>query len=137
MPMPHFSVSEPLGQPKSERRASVRYSPDPLVPVFFGHRDAPNPTAGLIADVSLGGCRIIAPPNARPMLHWGDPFRLVVSYSESARASQHEGMRLSAHVVRLVADARALVVHCRFSVDGPDGEWRRVVEWVRELSRSR
>lgn len=120
----------------AERRSSVRYSPDPLVPVLFAHRDAENPTAGLIADVSLGGCRILAPPTARPMLHWGDPFRVVVSYSESARAAGVEGMRLAAHVVRLVADSRGLVVHCQFSVDGHDGDWRRLFEWVQRLGRS-
>lgn len=119
----------------AERRSSVRYSPDPLVPVLFAHREATNPTAGLLVDVSIGGCRVMAAPNARPMLHWGDPFRLVVSYSESARGERIEGLRLAAHVVRLVADAQGLVVHCQFSMDGPDGDWPRLVEWVRRLSR--
>lgn len=122
-------------QAPDERRANPRYEPDPLVSVLFAHRQAETPTAGLITDVSLGGCRIIAAPNARPMLHWGDPFRLVVSYSEAAREADIEGIRLAAHVVRLVADARGLVVHCQFAVDGPDGEWRRLVEWVQGLAQ--
>jgi hypothetical protein len=121
-------------QAPDERRAAPRYEPEPLVPVLFGHRDADTPAAGLIADVSLGGCRLIAAPNARPMLHWGDPFRLVVSYSEASREAGIEGLRLAAHVVRIVADARGLVVHCQFTVDGPDGEWRRLVEWVQGLA---
>jgi len=119
----------------AERRATVRYSPDPLVPVLFAHRHAENPTAGLLADVSLGGCRIMAPPTARPELHWGDPFRIVVSYSESSRFAGVEGMRLAAHVVRLVADAHALIVHCQFSVDGHDGDWSRLVDWIRRMGQ--
>jgi len=117
----------------AERRATVRYSPDPLVPVLFAHREAQNPTAGLLTDVSLGGCRIVAPPTARPELHWGDPFRIVVSYSESSRHAGVEGLRLAAHVVRLVADAHSLVVHCQFSIDGYDGDWSRLVEWIRRM----
>ncbi|MEZ4239984.1 MAG: PilZ domain-containing protein [Myxococcota bacterium] len=57
-----------------ERRAAPRYRPDPLVAVLFAHPDADTPTAGLIADVSNGGVRIVAPPTARPHLHWGDPL---------------------------------------------------------------
>jgi len=122
-------------QVRAERRATVRYSPDPLVPVLFAHRDAATPTAGLLADVSLGGCRIVAPPTARPELHWGDPFRIVVSYSESSRAAGVEGLRLAAHVVRLVADANSLVVHCQFSIDGHDGDWSRLVGWIARMGQ--
>jgi hypothetical protein len=130
------SARTPSTDAHAERRAAVRYSPDPLVPVLFAHRDAETPTAGLIADVSVGGCRIIAPPTARPMLHWGDPFRIVVSYSESARSAGVEGLRLAAHVVRLVADSRGFVVHCQFSMDGYDGDWQRLFDWVQRLGRS-
>ena len=124
-------ASEPATE---ERRAAPRYAPAPQVPILFAHRDAEVPSAGLIADISLGGCKIVAPPNARPQLHWGDPFRIVVSYSEGARAADIEGLRLAAHVVRLVADARGLVIHCQFAVDGVDGEWRRLVGWVESLA---
>lgn len=130
---PVVQLSDHRSNP-DERRATPRYEPAPNVPVLFGHRDAENPSAGLIADISLGGCKIIAPPNARPQLHWGDPFRIVVSYSEGSRAAGVEGMRLAAHVVRLVADARGFVIQCQFTVDGADGEWRRLVEWVETLA---
>src|SRR4249920_3762463 len=72
----------PAGGP-DERRAAPRYSPDPLVPVLFAHPLAETPTAGLLADVSQGGVRVVAPPTAQPFLHWGDPLRILVSYSES------------------------------------------------------
>lgn len=120
-----------------ERRSDIRFQPDEQVPILFAHRSAENPTAGLLTDVSLGGCRIMAPPMARPNLHWGDPFRVVVSYSESARASRVEGLRLAAHVVRLVADAHALVVHCQFSTDGHDGDWQRLVDWIERMGSTR
>lgn len=120
-----------------ERRSDIRYHPDPGVSILFAHRSAENPTAGMLTDVSLGGCRIMAPPMARPHLHWGDPFRIVVSYSDSAREAGIEGLRLSAHVVRLVADAHALVVHCQFSTDGHDGDWNRLVDWIARLGNPR
>ena len=91
-----------LDSEPQDRRQDVRYSPDPLVPVFFAHPLANVPTAGLITDISRGGCRIMAPPTARPMLHWGDTVQIIVSYSESARAARSiEGhASLWAHVVR-------------------------------------
>lgn len=116
-----------------ERREAVRYSPDPLVPVFFAHPMANVPTAGLIVDISTSGCRIMAPPTARPMLHWGDPLQIIVSYSESSRESGVEGMRLWAHVVQLVADSRELSVRAAFSRNGADGDWVRLEEWIRAL----
>jgi len=128
------AVQSAKRQAPDDRRAAPRYEPDPLVPILFGHRGIDTPAAGLIVDVSLGGCRIIAAPNSRPHLHWGDPFRLVVSYSETARSAGIEGMRLAAHVVRIVADARGLVVHCQFTVDGADGDWRRLLDWVGGLA---
>ncbi len=133
-PVAQVALANAHRQLPDERRAAPRYEPEPLVPVLFGHRDAETPAAGLIADVSLGGCRLIAAPNSRPMLHWGDPFRLVVSYSEASRSSGIEGLRLAAHVVRIVADAKGLMVHSQFTVDGADGEWRRLVEWVQGLA---
>lgn len=117
----------------AERRADVRFTPRPPVAVLFGHAAIEVPTAGLITDVSLGGCRIMAPPTARPHLHWGDPFRLQVAWSDAARDAGVEGLRLGAHVVRLVADAHALVVHCQFSIDGSDGDWERFVAWIARL----
>ena len=116
-----------------ERRSAVRYSPDPLVPVFFAHPFANVPTAGLIMDISHGGCRIMAPPTARPLLHWGDPMQIIVSYSESARSEGIEGMRLWAHVVRLVADSRELSVNAAFSRTGCDGDWNRLEAWIAAL----
>ena len=117
-----------------ERRGAVRYCPDPLVPVFFAHPLATVPTAGLIADVSDLGVRIVAPPTARPMLHWGDPLRIIVSYSESCRDEGIEGMRLWAHVVRLQVDSSEFRIHASFSREGDDGEWRRLEAWVASLS---
>ncbi|MEM6929187.1 MAG: PilZ domain-containing protein [Myxococcota bacterium] len=116
-----------------ERRQAVRYSPDPFVPVFFAHPLANVPTAGLIVDVSTTGCRIMAPPTARPMLHWGDSLQIIVSYSESARRAKLEGMRLWAHVVRLVADSRELSVSAAFSRKGADGDWDRLLTWIDAL----
>lgn len=117
-----------------ERRAAVRYSPDPLVPVFFAHPLASVPTAGLIADISDSGVRIVAPPTARPMLHWGDPLRIIISYSESARDAAIEGMRLWAHVVRIHVDSREFRIHAEFSPEGSDGEWGRLANWIEALS---
>lgn len=127
---------EPTLDPElQERRQSVRYSPDPLVPVFFAHPLANVPTAGLIVDISRGGCRIMAPPTARPMLHWGDTVQIIVSYSESSRNEKIEGLRLWAHVVRMVADSRELSVSVAFSRNGADGEWERLAEWIDALAR--
>ena len=117
-----------------DRRAATRYNPDPLVPVFFAHPTASVPTAGLISNISASGVRIVAPPTARPSLHWGDVFRIIVSYSESAREAGIEGMRLWAHVVRLEVDSREFRIHAAFSRDGADGDWERLFNWVKELS---
>lgn len=119
----------------SERRAAPRYHPDPLVPVFFAHPDAETPTAGLIVDVSNGGARIVAAPTARPMLHWSDPLAIVISYSDSARASGIEGLRLDGHVVRLAVDATGYTLQVRF--DKANGDWSNLERWVDELARSR
>ena len=59
-----------------------------------------------------------------------------MSYSDSARTAGIENLRLAAHVVRLVADSQGLVVHCQFSMDGYDGDWQRLFDWVRRLGRS-
>ena len=127
-------TSNAMGPIPVERRADVRYSPDPLVPVFFAHPTASVPTAGLIADISGSGVRIVAPPTARPALHWGDVFRVIVSYSESSREAGIEGMRLWAHVVRLEVDSREFRIHAAFSRGGSDGDWARLSGWIAELS---
>ncbi len=123
------------GEAESERRGAVRYSPDPLVPVFFAHPLATTPTAGLIADVSDTGVRIVAPPTARPMLHWGDPLRIMVTYSESARSAGIEGMCVWAHVVRLDVDSRGFRLHASFGRGGTDGDWNRLTTWIDRLGK--
>ncbi|MBX2799367.1 MAG: PilZ domain-containing protein [Myxococcales bacterium] len=127
-----LDTSEELGP--GERRSAVRYSPDPLVPVFFAHPSAGVPTAGHIADISDSGVRIVAPPTARPMLHWGDALRIIVTYSESAREAGIEGMRLWAHVVRMEVDSREFQVMAAFSRGGSDGDWNRLSEWIDDLA---
>lgn len=130
------SASPTTVQPApSERRGHPRYNPDPLVPVFFAHPEAETPTAGLIADVSNGGARIVAPPTARPMLHWADPLAIVVSYSDSARSTGIEGLRLDGHVVRLAVDATGYVVQVRF--DRANGDWTRLERWIEQLATGR
>ncbi|MEQ1500818.1 MAG: PilZ domain-containing protein [Myxococcota bacterium] len=116
----------------SERRTAPRYSPDPLVPVLFAHPEAETPTAGLIADVSNGGARIVAPPTARPHLHWGDPLTIMISYSDSAREAGIEGMTLNATVVRLAVDASGFVLQARF--DRTNGDWTSLEGWIRQLA---
>lgn len=128
-------VPRQLPLPPAERRAEVRYSPDPLVPVFFAHPSANVPTAGLISDISGSGLRIIAPPTARPALHWGDTFRIIVSYSESAREAGIEGMRLWAHMVRLDVDSREMRIAASFNRADSDGEWERLASWIAQLRR--
>ena len=130
-------LERPMEDADDERRREVRYSPDPLVPVFFAHPTANVPTAGLIADISGSGVRIVAPPTARPALHWNDVFRVIVSYSESAREAGIEGMRLWAHVVRLEVDSREFRIHASFSRGGTDGDWDRLTAWIAQLSASR
>jgi hypothetical protein len=119
--------------PPDDRRQFPRYSPDPLVPVLFGHPSTEIPTAGLISDVSLGGVRIVAPPTARPYLHWSDPLLLSVSYSESTRAAGLEHLKLRAYVVRLVVDASGLSLQCRFDAGGLDGKWAELRTWIETL----
>jgi hypothetical protein len=117
-----------------ERRAFPRYSPDPLVPVLFGHPATETPTAGLIQDVSLSGVRLVAPPTARPHLHWADPILVEISYSESTRSAGIEGSRLRAYVVRLVVDAGGLQLQARFDPSGLDGKWEEFRQWMASLS---
>ncbi|MCA9489788.1 MAG: PilZ domain-containing protein [Myxococcales bacterium] len=116
-----------------ERRAYPRFIPDPAVPVLFAHPHVETPTAGLIQDVSEGGVRIVAPPTARPGLHWADPLRIEISYSESTRAGQVEGTVLRAYVVRLVVDASQLVIQARFDRQGADGAWEAFAQWLASL----
>jgi hypothetical protein len=122
--------------PDDERRAEARYAPDPLVPVLFGHPGVEVPSAGHIVDISEGGVRIVAPPMARPGLHWGDPLRIIVSYSASSRDSHVEGLMLRAHVVRVVADQRAYTLQAQFDKAGSDGDWERLSNWIRGLATS-
>ena len=131
---PWGGSSEDLpGAELTERRASVRFSPDPFVPVLFAHPDAQTPTAGLVADISDGGARIVAPPTARPHLHWGDPLTLLVSYSESTRSAGIEGLTLRASVVRIAVDAAEYVIAVRF--DRANGDWSALVAWLDRLAR--
>lgn len=115
-----------------DRRGAVRYNPDPYVPVLFAHPTAETPTAGLIVDVSNGGARIVAPPTARPMLHWADPLTIVVSYSDTVRESGIEGMRLNGHVIRLAVDSAAYTLHVRF--DRANGDWTALELWINKLA---
>lgn len=115
-----------------ERRGATRYNPDPYVPVLFAHPTAETPTAGLIVDVSNGGARIIAPPTARPMLHWADPITIVLSYSAAVRESGIEGLRLNGHVVRLAVDASGYVMQVRF--DRANGDWTSLELWINSLA---
>lgn len=135
---PEMSTSlkslEPKPAAQPDRRGHPRYNPDPLVPVFFAHPEAETPTAGLIADVSNGGARIVAPPTARPMLHWSDPLAIVVSYSDSARATGIEGLRLDGHVVRIAVDATGYTLHVRF--DRTNGDWTTLENWIEQLAGS-
>lgn len=116
-----------------ERREFPRFAPDPLVPVLFADAHSEEMTAGLIHDVSLGGVRIVAPPTAKAHLHWAAPLLIQVSYSESTRAAQIEGLRLRAWVVRLVIDSGGFALQARFGMDGHDGHWRAFHRWVGTL----
>lgn len=118
---------------RPERRASPRFLVQPLIPVFFAHADAETPTAGLLADVSDGGLRIVAPPTARPSLHWSDSFTVVVSYSDQARAAGIEGLTLTAHVVRIAVDSTGFQLHARFDRRSADA-WDRLQSWLFSLS---
>jgi hypothetical protein len=122
-----------LGEPPPNRRTAPRYSPDPLVPVLFAHPDAETPTAGLIADVSNGGVRIVAPPTARPHLHWADPLTLLLSYSDSSREGGVEGLTLRASVVRIFVDASGYTLGARF--DRANGDWTLLEAWIHQLAR--
>ena len=134
-PNPRPNSELAIGQEMPERRGQVRFYPDPMVPVFFAHPSAPVPTAGLLADVSASGVRIVAPPTARPELHWGDVFRIIVSYSESARLARIEGMRLWAHVVRLEVNSCEFRINAAFSRSGGDGDWARLEAWMTKLAK--
>jgi c-di-GMP-binding flagellar brake protein YcgR len=118
---------------RHERRTSQRFGLKPLIPVFFAHADADTPTAGLVADVSDGGIRIVAPPTAKPGLHWSDSFTIVISYSDQARAARIEGLTLTAHVVRIAVDATGYHLHARFDRRTADA-WDRLQTWINSLS---
>jgi len=116
-----------------DRRGFPRYYPREHVPVLFAHRDAEVPTAGHIGDVSRSGVRIVAPPMARPFLHWPDAVEIHVLWSESARADGMEGAKLRAHVVRIQVDASAYVLHAAFDGAGADGDWDTMMAWISSL----
>lgn len=116
-----------------ERRTSKRFVMQQLIPIFFAHSDAETPTAGLVADVSDGGLRIVAPPTAKPSLHWSDPFTIVVSYSDQAREAGIEGLTLTAHVVRIAVDSTGYQLHARFDRRSADA-WDRLQSWLASLS---
>jgi hypothetical protein len=121
----------------ADRRAHARYAPKEVVQVLFGHADAELPTYGHIADVSPGGVRIVAPPMARPFLHWPDVFSLQISFSESVRAAGVEGTVLRARVVRIQVDARAYLLQAEFDRTGADGDWDALARWTASLERGR
>jgi hypothetical protein len=102
--------------------------------VLFAHPTAETPTAGLIVDVSNGGARIVAPPTARPMLHWADPLTIIVSYSDTVREAGIEGMRLAGHVIRLNVDSGGYVLHVRF--DRANGDWTALELWINQLAET-
>lgn len=116
-----------------ERRTAPRYCPDPLVAVLFAHPQAETPTAGLVADISNGGARIVAPPTARPHLHWSDPLTILVSYSDSAREAGIEGLQLTATVVRIAVDSAGYTLQVRF--DRTNGDWSTLETWIHALGR--
>jgi hypothetical protein len=76
----------------------------------------------------------VAPPTARPHLHWADPILVEISYSESTRSAGIEGSRLRAYVVRLVVDAGGLQLQARFDPSGLDGKWEEFRQWMASLS---
>ena len=121
--------------PDQDRRGFPRYFPRALVPLLFAHRDAETPTAGHIGDVSRSGVRIVAPPMARPFLHWPDALSIDLMYSEEARAAGIEGLKLRAHVVRIQVDARAYVLHAEFDAAGADGDWDALMAWISSLGQ--
>lgn len=121
---------------QDDRRVHPRFAPDELVPVFFAHSTAEQPTCGHIVDVSHSGVRIVAPPMARPFLHWGDPFWLEISWSESVRAGGVEGTQLRARVVRIHADSTAYQLHAEFDRAGLDGDWDALARWTAALDRA-
>ncbi len=124
-----------LESPAQDRRGYPRYFPAEMVQVLFAHRDAEVPTAGHIGDVSRSGVRIVAPPMARPFLHWPDACEIHVLWSDSARTSGMEGMKLRAHVVRIQVDAHAYVLHAAFDGTGRDGDWDALMAWISQLGQ--
>jgi hypothetical protein len=128
-----MALQHDLAVTPDERREFPRFTPDPLVPVLFGNPTTEIPTAGLVHDVSLCGVRIVAPPTARPYLHWADPLIIQVSYSESTRSGGIEGLKLRAYVVRLVVDASGFALQSRFDLGGADGQWEEFRRWVATL----
>ena len=135
MPLdPDVHLSNLIQPPIRERRAHPRHRLENRVPVLFGHSSARHPTAGFIADVGAGGARIEAPPTARPQLHWGDSFQLIVSYSETIRAAGFEQLELDANVVRIVADRKQYTLHAAFASSESNDDWSRLRHWLHTLT---
>jgi hypothetical protein len=120
------------------------FAPVDAVPVLFTQtrrstraRAAPRrPTPGMLTVVGGAGSaaevRIVAPPSARPCLHWSDPLAIAVTYSEATRGSICEGLVLSARVVRVEADVNGLVIRASCAGDAP--RWAAFAAWVRGLT---
>lgn len=117
-----------------ERRQATRRIPCARIPVLFAHASAKNPTAGLIEDISATGVRIVAAPTARPMLHWGDSFRLQVDHSQATREAGIEGLELRAHVVRIATDRQGFVLHAELTQDNTTANWARLRQWLASMT---
>jgi hypothetical protein len=117
-----------------ERRAHARYSPDPLIPVFFCHREAATPCCGHIMDLSMDGLRIVAPPTVRPLLHWEETVWIQLTYSESNRTEGIEGLTLKAQVVRAVSDRTSYVLQARMI--GDKRKRQHLAEYIEKLAEA-
>ncbi len=91
-----------------ERRAAVRFEPEPWVPVFFHSPAATEPSVGYVADVSATGLRVVAPPTTRPNLWWGDVVRIEVARSTGTALRGIDGTVLLARVARISVDVNGM-----------------------------
>ena len=111
----------------SERRQWPRYRPESMIPVLFRHPRQSGIGAGHIIDIGEGGVRIHAPPTVTTPLHWGEPVAIMLSYSETTRSAQIEGMELSAVVVEVRSTAEAYELRVRF-LEPLAKYWRDLLE---------
>ena len=111
----------------SERRQWPRYRPEHMIPVLFRHPRQNGLGAGHIVDISEGGLRIQAPPTVTTPLRWGEPVAIMLSYSESTRAAQVEGMELTAVAVEVRSTSNAYELRVRF-LEPLAAHWRELLE---------